>query len=169
MGRCRFEGCCVQGKGLLLHLLQGIIGECVCILVSNFPKVPVTCQHSNLPGSLLQVECVWNLARQPICIVSRDTGYLPKNRFGLRRLRIHESQRTNCRCCGLDREGQWCLWSTSGSLASSTTSFHRRCFVHRHRGMSRRQLVDFQISRKRVHLSISCGPMSMRPTALCWS
>ena len=35
--------------------------------------------------------------------------------------------------------------------------------------MSRQQLVDFQISRRHVHLSISCGPMSMRPTALCWS
>ena len=34
----RIEGCCVQGKGWLLHLLQGIIGECLWILVSNFSK-----------------------------------------------------------------------------------------------------------------------------------
>ena len=64
-----------------MHLSQGIIGECVWILVSNFSEVPVTCQHSKRPGSLLQVERVWGLARQPICVVSRDTGYLPKKLF----------------------------------------------------------------------------------------
>ena len=32
----RFEACCVQG--LLLHLLQNVIGGCVCVLVSNFRK-----------------------------------------------------------------------------------------------------------------------------------
>ena len=44
----------------------------------HFSQVPLTCQHSKHPGSLLLVECVWGLARQPECIVSRDTGYLPE-------------------------------------------------------------------------------------------
>ena len=35
---------------------------------------PVTCQHSEHPGSLLQVGCVWS-CRQPMCLV---TGHLPK-------------------------------------------------------------------------------------------
>ena len=33
-----------------LALVAGMIGESVWILVSNFAKVPVTCQHSKHPG-----------------------------------------------------------------------------------------------------------------------
>ena len=42
----------------------------------HFSKVPLTGQHSKHPGSLLLVERVWGLTRQPECVVSRDTGYL---------------------------------------------------------------------------------------------
>ena len=73
--------------------------------------------------------------------------------FGLRRLGIHESQRTNCNCCGLDREGLWCLWSTSGSVPRDwrlqpRVSFKDVCPSPQ--AMSSRQLVDFQISREHV-------------------
>ena len=44
----RFEGCCGQGKGRLLHLLLGKIGQCVWILVSNFSRVPKPVNTANV-------------------------------------------------------------------------------------------------------------------------
>ena len=68
------------------------------------------------PGLSCKSNVFWGLAKQPECSVSRNIEYLPKIVLASGAWGIHESQRTDCGCCGLDREGLWCLWSTSSSV-----------------------------------------------------
>ena len=83
---------------------------------------------------------------------------------GRKRLGIHGSERANCGCCGLDRKGQWCLFvfdvfnhvSFGGTLSIAMCN----------ESPAARRPSNLQ---EHMHSSISCGPMSMRPTALCWS
>ena len=79
---------------------------------SNFQKVTLTCTRDKHPASLLLVECVRGFWLENLDGLYPSTlSTCPNNVCsGLRRLRIHECQRTNGGCGGLDREGQWCQW-----------------------------------------------------------